>query len=119
MQAQMMSCHLILTWHKWNANANDIMMTWFALYANLVTSHLACALHAYMHVTCALNKYGVSKYPSGLTCTQANLNLGKITTSHSQVLNTKNTNENMPNMIPISYLNENFMDCNENLAWGK
>ena len=25
----------------------------------------------------------------------------------------------MPNMIPITYLNENFMDCNENLAWGK
>ena len=24
----------------------------------------------------------------------------------------------MPNMIPIAYLNENFMDCNENLAWG-
>ena len=22
-------------------------------------------------------------------------------------------------MIPIAYLNENFMDCNENLAWGK
>ena len=25
----------------------------------------------------------------------------------------------MPNMIPIAYLNENFMDSNENLAWGK
>ena len=22
-------------------------------------------------------------------------------------------------MIPIGYLNENFTDCNENLAWGK
>ena len=22
-------------------------------------------------------------------------------------------------MIPIAYLNENFMDCNENLTWGK
>ena len=25
----------------------------------------------------------------------------------------------MPNMIPIAYLNENLMDCNENSAWGK
>ena len=25
----------------------------------------------------------------------------------------------MLNMIPIAYLNENFMDWNENLAWGK
>ena len=25
----------------------------------------------------------------------------------------------MPNMIPIAYLNESFMDCNENLAWGR
>ena len=25
----------------------------------------------------------------------------------------------MPNMITIAYLNENLMDCNENLAWGK
>ena len=47
---------------------------------------------------------------------QANLNLGKITTSHFQVLN---GNRNMPNMIPIAYLNENFTDCNENLAGGK
>ena len=22
-------------------------------------------------------------------------------------------------MIPMAYLNENFMDCDENLAWGK
>ena len=25
----------------------------------------------------------------------------------------------MPNMIPVAYLNEDFMDCNEILAWGK
>ena len=25
----------------------------------------------------------------------------------------------MPNMILIAYLNENLMDCNENLAWGE
>ena len=30
----MMSCHLIPMWHEWNANTNDIMMTWFALYLN-------------------------------------------------------------------------------------
>ena len=50
---------------------------------------------------------------------QADLSLEKITASHFQVLNTQNANKNMPNMIPIAYFNENFMDCNENLAWFK
>ena len=50
---------------------------------------------------------------------QADSNIVKITAPHFQVLDTQNANENMPNMIPIAYLNENFMDCNENLAWGK
>ena len=27
-------------------------------------------------------------------------------------LTAQNANENMPNMIPIGYLNENSMDCN-------
>ena len=72
-----------------------------------------------MHGTCALYKYGTSKCPSGLACTQPDLNLEKITASHFQVLNAQNENENMPNMIPIAYLKENFMDGNENLAWGK
>ena len=45
----MMSCHLIPTWHKWNANANDIMMIWFELYAN--TSDIMLGMHD-MH-TCA------------------------------------------------------------------
>ena len=85
----------------------------------LVTSHLACASHACMYGTCPLCKNSVSKYLSGLACMQANLNLGKITASHFQVLNTQNANENMPNMIPIVYVNKNSMDYNENLAWGK
>ena len=34
MQTPMMSCHLIPTLHELNMNANDIMMTWLALYAN-------------------------------------------------------------------------------------
>ena len=114
-----MPCHLIPTWHKWNANANDVMVTWFTLYASLVMSSWACASCTCMHGTCALCKNSMSKYLSGLVCMQADLNLQKITTSHFQVLNTQNTNENMPNMIPIAYLNTNLMDCNENLAWGK
>ena len=81
----------------------------FASYVNLVASCLAC-----MHGAHALYKYGVSKYPSGLACTQADSNLGKITASHFQVPNNQNANENMPNMIPIAYLNKNLMDCNEN-----
>ena len=31
----MMSCHLISTWHEWNANAVDVMVTWFAHDAKL------------------------------------------------------------------------------------
>ena len=34
MQTPMISFHLIPMWHKWNANADDIMITWFALYVN-------------------------------------------------------------------------------------
>ena len=115
----MTSCHLIPTWHEWNANTNDIMMTWFTLFANLRTSHLACVSYACMHGTCTLYKFGVSKYPSGLACMQADSNLGKLTASHFQVQNTHNANEIMPNMIPFVYLNENLIYCNENLAWGK
>ena len=50
---------------------------------------------------------------------QADMNLAKITTSYSQVLNTQNANMKIPNMILIVYLNENFTNCNENLGWGK
>ena len=83
----MTSCNLIPTWHKWNANTDDIMMIWFTLYVNPVTSPLACASHAGMHAPCALYKYGASKYLSGLACMQANSNLEKITASHFGVLN--------------------------------
>ena len=36
-------------------------------------------------------------------------NLGKLTASHFQVLNTQNANKNLPNMFLIVYLNENFI----------
>ena len=49
----------------------------------------------------------------------ADTNLVKITASYFQVLNTQNAKSNMPNMFPMAYLNENFTDCNETLAWGK
>ena len=61
----------------------------------------------------------MSKYLCHLVGKQANLNLRKISTSHFQVLSTQNANENMPNMFPIEYLNQNVRYCNENLAWGK
>ena len=86
------------------------MMTWFA---NLVSSHLVCTSHVHVHRTHALNKYGMSKYPSGLACMQADFNLGKLSTSYFQVLNTQNANDNMPNMFPIAYLNENLMYSND------
>ena len=99
---------MIPTWHEWNANANDIMMMLFCIICEPsdVTSGMCI-------------KCGAFKYLSGLACMKDNSNLEKITTSHFGVLNTQNAYENMPNMIPIAYLNENLMDCNENLAWGK
>ena len=113
----MTSFHLIPMWHEWNANATVIMVTWFTLYANRVTSHLACAMHTCMHGPCPLCKTSASKYLSGLVCMQANTNLAKITTSHFWVLNTQNANRNMPNRILIAYHHKNFTNCNENLAW--
>ena len=106
-------------WHEWNMNADDVMMTWFTSFTNLVTSHLACVLHVHMHGACVLITYDMPKYPSGLACLQSDSNLGKLTASHFRVLNTQNANRNMPNMFPIAYLNKNLRYCNENLAWGK
>ena len=110
----MMSCHLIPTWHEWNANAGDIMVTWFTHDANLVTSRWACAFRARVHGACAMIKMGASKYSNSLTGMPADSNLGKITASHFKVLITQNVNENMPDMFPIVYLNENLRYCNEN-----
>ena len=72
-----------------------------------------------MHDTCAIIKMGTSKYLNGLMDMPANLNVGKLTASHFNALITQNANENMPNMFPIVYLNENLRYFNENLAWGK
>ena len=74
----MTSCHLIPTWHKWNVNADDVMMTWFTLYVNPsdVMSGMCKCTHE--HGACALASMGVSKYLSGLVCMQANPNLTKI-----------------------------------------
>ena len=48
----MTSCHLIPTWHEWNANAGDVMVTWFTSYVNLVMSqwhaHHACTCYAHV-----------------------------------------------------------------------
>ena len=115
----MTSCHLISTWHEWNMNAGDIMVTWFTSYVNHVTSHWACLLCTRMHGTRAIIKMDASKYSNGLTSMPANSNLGKLTASHFKALITQNANENMPDMFPIVYLNENLRYCNENLAWGK
>ena len=72
-----------------------------------------------MHGTHAPYNNGVSMHLSGLVCTPADSNLEKTTASHFQVLNDQNANENMPNMIPIVYLNKNLVESNENLTWGK
>ena len=78
----MMSCHLIPTWHEWNANTGDVMVTWFTSYAKLVTSHWPCVLCMHLHGTNALNKIGMPKYVSGLAFMQADWKLGKLTTTH-------------------------------------
>ena len=82
----MQSCHLIPMWHEWNMNADDAIMTWFALYVNLSD------VMSGMHDTYDLCKTSTSKYLSGLACMQANPNLAKITASHCWVLNTQNAN---------------------------
>ena len=114
MQTPMTSCHLISTWHEWNANSGDVMVMWFASYDYLVMSHWACASCARMHGACAIIEMGMSKYSNGLTGMPADLNLGKLTASHFKALINQNTNENMPNMFPLVYLNENLRYCNEN-----
>ena len=114
-----MSCHLIPTWHEWNVNAGDVMVMWFASCVNLVISQWACTSHLHMHGAHAISKMGMPKYLNGLTGMPANLNLRKLTSSHFNALITQNSNENMPNMFLIVYLNENLRYCNENIAWGK
>ena len=82
MRTLMTSCHLIPTWHEWNANAGDVTVTWFTYDVNLVTSRWACAPHAREHGARAINKMGASKYSNGLAGTPADRNLGKITAPH-------------------------------------
>ena len=101
-------------WHEWNVNAGDVMVTWFASYANHVTSRWACMSHAHMHGTHAIIKMGMTKYLNGMTGTPADSNLRKLTASHFKALITQNANKNMPNMFPFVYLNENLRYCNEN-----
>ena len=76
-------------------------------------------LHECMHGTGAIIKMSMFKYSNGLMGMPANLNLRKLTISHSTVLITQNANKNMPNMFLIVYLNENLRYCNEKFAWGK
>ena len=119
MRTPMMPCHLISMWHEWNANAGDVMVMWIASYANLVTSHWACASRTRLHGTHSIIQMGTSKYSNSLAGAPADWNLGKLTASHFQALITQNANENMPDIFPIVYLNENLRYCNENLGWGK
>ena len=57
MQTLMMSCHLIPMVHEWNANAYDVMMTWFTYYnymETLVTPCQACMMCANEWHTCSM-----------------------------------------------------------------
>ena len=72
-----------------------------------------------MHGTHDTIKMGVLKYLNGLMGMPADSKLKKLTAPHFSALITQNSNENMPNMFPIAYLNEKLRYCNENLAWGK
>ena len=53
-------------------------------------------------------RIGVPKYLSSLAGMQADSSLGKLTAPLFQILYTQNANENMLNMFPIAYLNENL-----------
>ena len=114
MQTPMTSCHIIPTWYEWNANAGDVMVMWFASYANLVMSQWARVSHVHMHGAHAIIKMGTLMYSNCLTGMPANSNLRKLTASHFKVLITQNANKNMPNIFLIVYLNENYRYCNEN-----
>ena len=100
MRTPMTSCHLISTWHKWNTNAGDVMVMWFASYANLVTSRWACASRAHMHGAHAIIKMGVSKYSNGLMGMPADSNLGKITASHFKALITPKCKQEHARHVP-------------------
>ena len=100
MQTPMMSCHIILTWHEWNANAGDVMVTWFASYVNLVTSQWACTTYTCMHGACALSEMGTLKYLNGLVGMPANSNLRKLTTAHFGVLTEFQTKRALSNSNP-------------------
>ena len=67
-----------------------------------------------MHGARAITQMGASKYSNSLTGMPADSNLGKLTASHFKALITQNANENMSDMFPIVYLNENLRYCNEN-----
>ena len=95
-------------------NGMQTLVTWFASYANLVTSRWACASCTCMHGTHDIIKIGVYKYSNSLTGMPAGSNLMKLTASHFKALITQNANKNMPNTFPIVYLNENLRYCNEN-----
>ena len=71
-------------------------------------------MRAHMHGAHAIIKMGASKYLNSLTGMPADSNLGKLTASHFKALITQNAIENMPDMFPIVYLNENLRYCNEN-----
>ena len=126
----------MMTWCSFNVNTNavmppysymaqmeckcsDVMVMWVASNANLVTSQWACMSHMCVHGTCAIITMGMLNYLNSLMGMPADSNLKKLTTSHFSVQITQNANENMPNMFPILYLNENLRYCDENLAWGK
>ena len=96
-------------------NRTQMLVTWFTSYANLVMSQWACASCACMHGTHAIIEMGMLKYSNWLMgIMPADLNLRKLTASHFNALITQCANENMPNMFPIVYLNENLRYCNEN-----
>ena len=50
---------------------------------------MACVSHVHMHGVCAISKISMLKYLSSLAGMQADLNIGKLTTSHFQKLNLK------------------------------
>ena len=135
----MMSClchpnamQTMMTLCSYNVNTNDIMPPRFYVaqmececwqhHGDVVCIICEpCDVRMGMCITCtcmhgarAIIKMGVFKYSYGLMGMPADSNLGKLTASHFNALITQNANENMPNMFPLVYLNENLRYCNEN-----
>ena len=103
----MTSFHLILTWHEWNMNDDDIMVNVVHFICKPCDIMSGIAHCTYMHGAHAQIKNGAPKYLSSLEQHTSQLELREMNcltfsgTKYPKICKTKN----MPNMLfPIPYI---------------